>query len=80
MDKTSIGVIFIVTGILYGSMVFDDVYDVTLGWLVKNGWLTPPPKPDKDDLRIVLGRKPTILLVSLILIGSGIFILWNRNS
>jgi 1,4-dihydroxy-2-naphthoate octaprenyltransferase len=80
MNKTWIGIACIVAGILYGSMAIDDVYAYTLGWLVENKWITPPPEAGKDDLKNILGRKPTILLYAGILIIIGLFILWNRNS
>jgi hypothetical protein len=80
MNKTWIGVAFIVFGIVYGSLAIDDVYNYTLGWLVENKWVTPPPAAGKEDLKSILGRKPTILLYAAILIIIGIFILWNRNS
>ena len=70
----------IVAGITYGSLAIDDVYAMTLGWLVENKWVTPPPTASKDGMRNILGRKPTILVYAGILILIGLFILWNRNS
>jgi drug/metabolite transporter (DMT)-like permease len=80
MNKTWIGVAFIVAGIVFGSFSIDDVYNNTLGWLVENKWMSPPPAPGKDDLKSILGRKPTILAYAGILILIGLFILWNRNN
>ena len=77
MNKTLIGILFIFFGILYGSLSIDAVYQKTLGWLLENGWLTPPA-PNTTN-KNVLGRKPTIVLYSLALITLGIYILWNRN-
>lgn len=78
MNKTVIGVLFIVAGVLYGSMAFDLVYNNTLGYLVKNNWISQETlaKATKN----ALGRKPTILLYSLALIIIGIFVLWNRGN
>lgn len=78
MNKTLIGILFIVAGLLYGSLAFDVVNNLTLGYLVKNGWLKPPV-PGKMGPQL-LGSKGTILLYSFILIIFGVFILWNRNS
>ena len=80
MSKTTIGLVFILAGLAYGSLSIDQVYNLTLGWLVENKWIKPPPEASKDDLKAILGRKQTILLYAAILIALGIFILWNRNS
>jgi hypothetical protein len=79
MDKTLIGLLFILAGLLYGSLAIDDFYNWTLGWLVEHEWVKPP-LPEKNGLKEILGRKPTILLYSGILIIIGLFILWNRNN
>ena len=82
MSKTLIGLLFILAGIIYGSLAIDDFYNLTLGWLVENKWIKPPvpSKDTKNSLPAILGRKPTILLYSGALIIIGIFILWNRNT
>jgi hypothetical protein len=79
MSKTLIGLIFISAGAVYGAMAVDGIYNHTLGWLLSNDWIKPP-KPDKNNASNFLGRKPTILLYSAILIIIGLFILWNRNN
>ena len=79
MSTTLIGIVFILIGLGYGSLSFDRVYDKTLGWLVANNWLTPPPEPKQDELRAILGRKPTIYFYSTILILMGLYMLWNRG-
>ncbi len=78
MNKTILGLLFIIAGIVYGSLAIDDIYNHTLGWLVEHEWIKPPV-PNKNSLSSVLGRKPTILLYAAILIILGIFLLWNRN-
>jgi len=78
MSKTLLGLLFILAGMLYGSLAIDDIYNHTLGWLVEHEWIKPPPMPVKDDLRALLGRKPTILLYAAILIIIGLFILWKQ--
>ena len=80
MNKAWIGVAFIVCGIVYGSLAIDDVYTYTLGWLVENKWISPPPAGGNNDLKSIFGRKPTILFYAGILIIIGIFVLWNRNN
>ena len=80
MSKTLIGLLCIFAGIAYASLAIDIVYSRTLGWLVENKWVNPPPAAGKDDLKNILGRKPTILLYAGILIIIGLFVLWNRNS
>lgn len=77
MSKTTIGLIFIIAGICYGSLAIDVVYNHSLGWLVENKWIKPPI-PDKTDLKEILGRKPTIIFYSLILIFIGLFMLWKQ--
>jgi len=79
MNKIFIGLLFILAGVAYGSLVIDDFYNWTLGWLVKNNWVKPP-LPNKTNQPELLGRKPAILLYSLALIVIGLFIIWNRNS
>jgi hypothetical protein len=79
MSKSLIGVLFIVAGVLYGCLAIDGVYGKTLGWLVENQWVKPPAA-GKTDFTKILGRKPTILLYSLVLIIIGAFILWNRSN
>ncbi len=77
MNKSIIGLLLILAGVAYGSLAIDDVYNHTLGYLVQNGWLKPPSP--KQMGKNILGRKPTILIYSLVLIAIGIYILWNRN-
>jgi len=79
MNKTIIGLLFILAGTAYGSLAIDDVYNRTLGWLVENKWIKPP-LPGQKDITVLLGRKPTILLYSFGLIIIGLFIIWNRNN
>ena len=79
MDKTLIGLLFLLAGTAYGSLAIDDIYNHTLGWLLAHDWIKPPV-PDKKSLSSFLGRKPTILLYAGVLIIIGLFILWNRNS
>ena len=80
MNKTWIGIACIVAGIAYASLANDDVYNYTLGWLVENKWVNPPPAAGKDDIKNILGRKLTIFAYAGILILIGLFILWNRNN
>ncbi len=79
MSKTIIGLIFIIAGACYGSLAIDDLYELTLGYLVEHEWIKQP-LPDKKGIASILGRKPTILLYAAILIIIGAFILWNRNT
>lgn len=78
MNKYVIGIIFIIAGLGYGSLAFDRVYEFTMGYLLKNGWVKPPAaeKLSKD----LFGRRLTILMYSLILIVIGIYILWKLQS
>ena len=78
MNKTLIGLCFIITGTAYGMLVIDEFYAKTLGWLVKNNWIKQPQTPGKDDPMSILGRKPTILLYAGLLIIIGAFILWKQ--
>jgi hypothetical protein len=78
MNKTLIGIIFISTGLAYGSLAIDNFYGKTLGWLVENKWIKEPEEPQKNDIRMLFGKKPAILLYSLGLIIIGTFILWNQ--
>lgn len=78
MNKTIIGLLFILTGVTYGSLAIDNFYNHTLGWLVENKWIKEPPSPEKNDLKTILGRKPTILLYAFGLIIIGIIILWKQ--
>jgi hypothetical protein len=78
MNKTIIGLLFILAGVTYGSTAVDSIYNRTLGWLVQNQWISPPKAGKKD--KSPFGRKGTIILYSLALIIIGIFILWNRNN
>ena len=78
MNKTIIGLIFIFAGLAYASFTIDKVYTLTLGWLVQNSWIKPPPPEEEDGLRKIIGRKPTILLYASGLIIIGIFIIWNQ--
>jgi hypothetical protein len=76
MEKHVIGLLFILAGVVYGSLAIDSFYDHTLGWLVKNDWIKPPVPP-KSNEKPLLGRKETIYLYSIILILIGLFILWK---
>lgn len=74
MNATLIGIIFILTGMLYGSLALDKIYNATLGWLINNRWLEIP-KPPAGVAKNFFGRKPTILLYSFGLITLGLFII-----
>ncbi|MCX6796912.1 MAG: hypothetical protein NTX98_00325 [Candidatus Doudnabacteria bacterium] len=78
MNKISIGILFVIAGVAYGSMAIDSVYRKTLGYLVENKWITLP-KGVEEINKNALGRKGTIILYSLILISIGIYLIWNRN-
>jgi hypothetical protein len=78
MDKNIIGLLFITAGVMYGSLVFDGIYNVTLGYLIRNKWLEPPAEEKVE--KTILGRKSVILLYSLSLIIIGLFILWTKNN
>ena len=81
MSKTLIGLLFILAGVVNGSLAIDDIYNHTLGWLLENKWLKPQAEgKTKGGMTELLGRKPTILLYSFIFIIIGLFILWNRNN
>lgn len=77
MDKSIIGILFILAGLCYGSLALDGFYDKTLGFLVEHGWVKPPSPSSLN--KSILGRKPTIIFYAIILIIIGIFILWNRQ-
>jgi len=74
MTKTTIGLLFIACGLIYGSLAQNKVYHATLGWLLKNGWIKPPTTNLGKSL---MGTKATIYLFATILILLGIFILWK---
>lgn len=76
MNKIIIGALFIVAGIIYGSMAFDQIYRKTLGWMVQNQWMKQPEIQNMAKL-FAFGRRPTILMYALILILLGIYILWK---
>lgn len=81
MDKVYIGLLFIFAGLCYGSLAIDEIYDHTVGYLIKNDWIKPPvPEKSKDTIVNLLGPKQTILLYATILIIIGLFIIWNRNN
>jgi uncharacterized protein YjeT (DUF2065 family) len=77
MDKTAIGLIFILAGLAYSSLALDGIYNRTLGYLVEHDWIRPP-KEAKESTK-TLGRKPTILLYGGALIIIGLYIIWNRK-
>jgi hypothetical protein len=77
MSKTLIGILFIIAGLVYGSLAIDDFYSHTLGYLVEHNWIKPPV-PGKNEPPSILGRKPTILFYAAILIIIGVFILWKQ--
>lgn len=77
MSSTIIGLLFITAGVMYGSLTLDGIYKPTLGWLVEHDWIKPPV-PGKGE-KLIFGRKPTILLYSLLLIAIGAYILWKLD-
>ncbi|PIR96608.1 MAG: hypothetical protein COT92_00240 [Candidatus Doudnabacteria bacterium CG10_big_fil_rev_8_21_14_0_10_42_18] len=78
MNRTVIGILFMVAGVIYGSMAIDRVYSLTLGWLISNNWVKPPKNSEAD--KTIFGRKITILLYAFGLILIGIYILWSPGS
>lgn len=77
MNKLLIGFLFIIAGLLYLTLLSDRVYNLTLGYLIKNTWIQPPIT-DKTNPNL-LGRKATIAFYSITLIILGIYLLWNHN-
>lgn len=77
MNENVIGALFILTGLAYGSLSFDSVYNSTLGFLVEHDWIRPPA-PTKLN-QSAFGRKPTIILYSLGLVAIGVYILIKLN-
>ncbi len=75
MNKTVIGILFITAGLAYGSLVFDQIYNKTLGFLVENEWIKPPKQEQAE--KNIFGKETTIIFYSLILILIGIYILWS---
>jgi hypothetical protein len=73
MNSTLLGLLFILAGLVYGSLAIDRVYNSSLGWLLANGWIKP--ENTGKGVKLLFGRKPTIILYSLSLIAIGIFIL-----
>lgn len=78
MNKTLIGLIFIVSGLAYGSLALEKVNQATVGFLLKNGWLKAPNQ--EKISRGIFGPKFQILVYAGILIIIGMYILWNRNT
>lgn len=78
MNKTLIGLIFILSGLAYGSLALEQVNRATIGFLLKNGWIKIS-KQTKIDQE-VFGPKPKILIYAGILIIIGLYLLWNRNT
>lgn len=77
MNKVYIDLLFLVSGLLYSSLLSDRVYDNTLGYLIENKWIQPPVV-DKANPNL-LGRKATIAFYSLMLIILGLYLIWNHN-
>lgn len=79
MNKTLIGLLFLLAGVVYGSLIFEAIYQKTIGYFIENQWVSENfiKKAEKST---PLGRKATVLLYSLSFIIIGLFILWNRNS
>lgn len=78
MNKTNIGLLFIGIGIAYGSLGFEKINSLTIGYLLKNQWIKLPPTQNNE--KELFGSKAQIILFSLILNLIGIYILWNKNS
>ena len=77
MSKPMIGLLLILAGVCYGSLAVEGVYDRTVGFLLKNGWLKMPPS--QKIPRSLFGPKFQIIIYAAILIIIGLYILWNRN-
>ncbi len=74
MNSITIGLILIISGIVYGSLAINSVNQATLGWLINNGWVKLPEKPTGVEKNF-FGPKPTILLYSFGLIALGLYIM-----
>lgn len=77
MSKTSIGILFIIVGWIYGSLAIEKINFYTIGYLLENGWLKKPPEQHAE--KELLGSKAQIIIFASILNIVGIYILWNRN-
>lgn len=73
MNSKILGMLFILSGLIYGSLAIDGIFESTLGWMLKNNWIKEPS--GGRGIKLLFGRKPTIILYSLCLIAIGIFIL-----
>lgn len=78
MSKTAIGLLFILAGAAYGLLAIERANSLTLGWLVRNGWVKAPPE-GKIKTSQIFGPKSSIIFYSGVLIATGFYILWNRN-
>lgn len=77
MSKTTIGILFILTGCVYGSLAFEKVNSATIGYLLENGWLKKP-KEQKTENEL-FGPKAQIIIFAIILNMIGIYILRNKD-
>ena len=77
MNKTYIGILLILSGTIYGSFIFQKVFDFTLGPLVKYGWIKPPKRPEGKE-KDLYGPAASIIFFSLTLIIIGIYLIWTE--
>jgi hypothetical protein len=77
MNKTTIGILFMLTGWIYGSLAIEKINYLTIGYLLKNGWIKQPSQQKTN--KELLGSKTQIIIFAFILNAVGIFILLNRN-
>lgn len=77
MNKNTIGIVFIITGVLYSLLAWDAFYNVTLGKLVEHDFIkVPQVKPGTTPN---LGRKATILLYGFGMIVIGVYLIFLSN-
>jgi len=78
MSKITIGLLFIIAGILLITLSNNALYNRMVQYLAYHKWITPPV-PEKINPN-VLGRRQTIILYAFALIIIGIYLLWNHQA
>jgi len=75
--KFILGIVLVVFGVFYISLINDKVYEATIGMLVKWKIIKPPSEQVLEEQNKLLSRDSGILINGTVIIALGILLIYD---